>query len=63
MKADLYDASLDLFELCRAEGRLTRYAGILRLTMGLELIYGETPVGKLSAETIKESLSHCGLEV
>lgn len=63
MKADLYDASLDLFELCRAEGRLARYAGILRLTMGLELIYGETPVGKLSAETIKESLSHCGLEV
>ncbi|WP_434309343.1 DUF58 domain-containing protein [Hominifimenecus sp. rT4P-3] len=63
MEAELYEESVDLWELCHAEGRAAKYAGILRLTLGMELWYGEERVGTLSFDDIKESLAHCGLEV
>ncbi len=63
MRADLYPEAEDLWEVCRSERLIPRYAGILRVNLELELYYGEALVGKLSAEHLEQDLARCGLEV
>lgn len=63
MRASLYREPADLWEACRTQGLLPRYAGILRLNLKLELFYQEAPVGAFSTEQLAQELARCGLEV
>lgn len=63
MGAGLYQGPVDLWELCRAERLIPRYAGILRVNLKLELFYGEVLVGALAPERLEQDLARCGLEV
>ena len=63
MRASLYREPVDLWEVCRAQSLLPRYAGILRLNLKLKLFYQEAPVGVFSTGALAQELARCGLEV